>query len=237
MRLNVAFGQAVLRVTFSLQAPPSSTLNPFVDCMTTSSGASVGVGGHDLGSGWKDLALSIDQLIGLFGRWALGITLITWLPYLLVNGLPGWPDWEGWGEAVSSILMWTAIGLFVYAVSALIHEVLHVAAMLLIARIPIGSLRFGARLSEGVLFVHTDQPMSARSYRVILIAPAVVQGMAPVVIGTMAGLGWLVLYGYVMLLSSIGDLAVFQLIRHLRGANIVRDHPSKVGCQVWIAEK
>lgn len=175
--------------------------------------------------------MTIDQLIRLLGRWLPGATLICLLPFVLIHGLPS-PSWDGVGAAVLSILFWTGIAVAVYAISALVHEALHVLAMLIVARVPIGSLRFGARLSEGVLYVHSDRPMSATSYRVVLLTPAILQGILPTIAGTLAGVGWLVVYGYVMVISSVGDFAVFQLIRHLDRRAVVRDHPEKVGCQV-----
>lgn len=181
---------------------------------------------------WDDLTLTIDQLVGIAGRWLPAMTLLSVLPYFLLHGLPAAPEWSGLGDAVVSILLWTVIGVVVYAVSAVIHEVLHIVAMVLVARVPLSSLRFGMRLSEGVLYVHTDRAMTAAAYRVVLLLPAVVQGILPAAIGTVVGIGWLVLYGYVMIVSAIGDFAVLQLIRPLGTDAIVRDHPAKIGCQV-----
>lgn len=185
---------------------------------------------------WKDITISIDQLVGIVGRWFPVITILSLLPYALINGFPPLPDWSGLADAVLSVLYWSAIGLAVYAASAIVHEGLHVIAMLSVAGVPISSLRFGARLSEGVLYVHTDRPMSVASYRIVLMLPAVVQGILPAAVGTIEGVGWLVLYGYVMILSAVGDFAVLQLIRDLDAAETVRDHHQKVGCQVLVEE-
>ncbi len=185
---------------------------------------------------WKDLTLSIDQLVGIVGRWFPIITILSLLPYVLIHGLPPLPDWSGLADAALSVLFWSAIGLAVYAASAIVHEGLHVLAMLTVARVPISSLRFGARLSEGVLYVHSDRPMSVASYRIVLMLPAILLGILPAAVGTIEGIGWLVLYGYVMILSAVGDFAVLQLIRDLDAAATVRDHHQKVGCQVLVEE-
>ena len=185
-------------------------------------------------SNWRDLTLSLDQLIGIVGRWLPIITLLSFVPYALIHGFPSLPSWSGVGDAVGSILFWSAVGIGVYAVSALLHELLHVITMILVARVPISSLRFGARLSDGVLYVHSDRPMSATAYRIVLLVPAIVLGFAPAMVGTLAGIGWLVLYGYVMIASAVGDFAVLQLIRPLEASARVRDHPQEVGCQVFV---
>lgn len=184
---------------------------------------------------WRDITLSIDQLIGLAAKWLPALTLFSVLPYLLIWGLPDAPAWSGVWDAAVAIVKWSVLGVGIYAVSALLHEAIHVIAMVAVARVRPSSLRFGMRLSEGVLYVHTDEPMTTRSYRVVLMLPALVQGILPAAIGTVFGLGWLVLYGYVMIVSSIGDFAVLQLIRHFDPNVTVRDHPEKVGCQVKLS--
>lgn len=163
-------------------------------------------------------------------------TVLALVPVLVVHGLPdlAWP--ASILGALLDGLLWTLIAVFVYAVSAIVHEGIHVAAMLVLAGAPISSIRFGFRPREGVLYVHTSRPMSARSYRGVLLLPAILQGFLPLAYGTVAGTGWLVLYGYVMLVSSVGDFAVYRLIRHLDSNDLVRDHPTGVGCQVLVRD-
>jgi hypothetical protein len=180
---------------------------------------------------WEDLTMSIEEILRAGARWFPGITAVSFLPYLLVWGVPSGPDWSGTLEAIAAMALWGVIALAVYAASAILHELLHAAAMLLVG-VPAKSIRFGSRIREGVIYVHTDVPTSARAYRLVLVAPAILQGLLPIAAGTGYGRLWLVLYGYVMLASAIGDLAVFRLIRKLPPDAIVRDHPEQVGCRV-----
>ncbi len=183
-------------------------------------------------AGWRELTLSIEQVVHAGMRWLPALTAFSFLPYVILQGFPdvGWPD--STLEAVWSALKWTALGLVVYGASALLHEGIHVLAMFVFAGVPPSSIRFGFRPKDGVLYVHTDRPMTARAYRTVLLLPALLQGVLPVAVGTVADVAWVVLYGYVMLVSAIGDLAVFQLIRPLEGYDVVRDHPTGIGCLV-----
>jgi hypothetical protein len=181
---------------------------------------------------WADLTLSMRQVVQLAGRWLPAMTVGTFLPYLLLWGLPDLPEWAGLWPAVARILVFSLAAVLVYAVSAVLHEALHVLAMVAYAGTPISSLRFGARLSEGVLYVHSDRPMSARAYRIVLLLPGLVLGILPTAIALLQGGGWLILYGYVMTVSAIGDLLVLQLMRHVDAQALVRDHPEEIGCQV-----
>lgn len=191
--------------------------------------------GERLEKEWADLTLTIHQVLYLAGRWLPALTVLSFGPYLIIWGLPGLPIWPGVWETFSNSLLWTFAALLIYAASALVHEALHLVAMLVVARVPASSLRFGMRLSEGVLYVHSDRSMSARAYRIVLLLPAIALGLLPAAVGTIQGRGWLVAYGYVMLVSAIGDLIVLQLMRHVDARTHVRDHPDEIGCQVRIS--
>lgn len=184
------------------------------------------------GHGWRELTLSIEEVARRGLRWLPAMTIGAFIPYVIVHGfqLPALP--ESLWNAAFAVLMWTTIAVVVYGVSALLHEGIHVAAMVLFAGARPSSIKFGFRPREGVLYVHTDRPMSARAYRAVLLLPALVQGVFPIVFGTAWEMGWLVLYGYVMFVSAIGDLAVYQLIRPLDSHDVVRDHPTGIGCLV-----
>lgn len=179
---------------------------------------------------WADLTLSMPQLMRRVGRWVVPITVCCFLPYLLVWGWPDLPEWRGLGPTVLDILIGTLVALLLYAVSAFVHEALHIAAMVM----PVSRLEVGMRLSEGVVYVHAKEPMSARAYRIVLLVPAVILGVVPVVVGVLEGQGWVVVYGYVMLLSAIGDLVVLRLMKRVDARTLVRDHPEQLGCQVRV---
>ncbi|MEX1054534.1 MAG: DUF3267 domain-containing protein, partial [Rhodothermales bacterium] len=179
-------------------------------------------GKYDSAQLWEELTLTMEEIARFGLRWFPWITAASFLPYLLAWGFPSGPAWSGTLDAVTEMAIWAAIGLSVYAVSAVVHELLHAAAMLLVG-VPGKSIRFGGRIREGIIYVHTDVAMSARAYRVVLLTPAALQGVIPIVAGTALGWLWLVLYGYVMLASAIGDLSVFRLIREIPSDATVRD--------------
>lgn len=193
---------------------------------------------HDLDdqqARWADRTLTMTQLLQRAGRWLPAISVLTFLPYLVIWGIPSLPEWPGFWRAAFDTILWTVAALVIYIISALIHEALHLLAMLVVARVPPATFRFGMRLSDGVLFVHSSRPMSARAYRVVLLLPGLVLGLLPAAIGTIQGLGWVVVYGYVMIVSAIGDLIVFREMKDVDSRTSVRDHPEKIGCQVRLS--
>jgi hypothetical protein len=155
------------------------------------------------------------------------------VPYLVVWGGPDL-SWvvrpSAWGSALWRAFLFSGI----YLTSVFVHEGLHAVAMVGLGRIPPRALRFGIDWSSGIAYVHACVPMTARAYRGVLALPAVVLGIVPVGAGWSGGSGWLTLYGFVMLASAVGDLAVLWRIRGLGPGVPVRDHPEQVGCRACV---
>lgn len=183
---------------------------------------------------WEDLTLSVEAVMRVALHLLAGGTFVTVAAFVALWGLPRLP--ADVGAFVGRALWQGGVFALVYAASAFVHEALHAAGMLVFARVPLRSIRFGMRLSEGVLYVHTGRPMTVRAYRGVLALPGVVQGVVPLVAGVALDSGWMAAYGLIMLASAAGDVAVLRLLRGLTPDRLVRDHPHDVGCQVWERE-
>jgi len=187
-------------------------------------------GQHD--EQWQDLTLTVSEVIARARSWLLYFVVGVFGPYLLLWGLPELPSKANLLPFVRFFVLSTLVFLVVYVISAILHEVLHVLAMVVVARAPIRSIRCGLQWRDGVAFVHTDEPMTLGVYRFVLVLPGFLLGFIPSIVGILIGSGWVTVYGFVMLVSSIGDIAILQLLRTLDADRLVRDHPRKVGCQV-----
>lgn len=181
---------------------------------------------------WEDLTIPMPELVQFALRWTLLLAIFLFLPFFIFWGFPEWPSLAELPLQALRFILYIILFLVIYAVSAVIHEVLHAVAMVVLAKIPWKSIHFVARLREGIAYVHAHQPMTASAYRGILVLPGIVLGIIPALAGLLAGSGWLVFYGFVMLSSAIGDFAMLRLMRPLDSDTLVRDHPEKVGCQV-----
>lgn len=177
---------------------------------------------------WRDVTLSLDALYQMAWRW-LGLSAaVTLVPHVLVWGL----DLPGSGAEVVGVGAATVVFVAVYLASIPVHEGLHALAMWLAGGLGWSEIHFGARWREGIVYVHAARPMSLRAYRVVLLTPAVVQGVLPAAVGLALGAWWLTLYGFTLLASALGDVAIFGRLHGLRGDLLARDHPEAVGCQV-----
>ncbi len=184
-------------------------------------------------AGWRDLTLTLDEVLRPVLRWSVYLAALTFGPYVALWGLPSF-DLGAWPSAAGTVLVYVVVFTVVYAASAVAHEGLHALAMTLVAGVPWRTIRFGMRWRDGIAYVHSPVPMTVRAYRVVLAVPGVVLGLLPALLGLALGNGWLVLYGYVMLASALGDAVMLRLLAPLDGDTLVRDHPTKVGCQVRV---
>ncbi|WP_456428476.1 DUF3267 domain-containing protein [Rhodocaloribacter sp.] len=185
-------------------------------------------------AGWRDLTLTLDEVLRPVLRWMVYLAALTFGPYVALWGRPSF-DLGAWPSALGTVLVYTVVFAGVYAVSAVVHEGLHALTMALVAGVPWRTIRFGVRWRDGIAFVHSPVPMTVRAYRVVLAVPGVVQGLLPALTGLALGNGWLVLYGYVMLASALGDVVMLRLLAPLDGDVLVRDHPTEIGCQVRVS--
>lgn len=182
-------------------------------------------------TGWKEVTLRVSDVVDLARRWLPAGALVTFVAFGLLWEFPV-PPRVSLPRFLLDLLFGAVIFVAVYAASAVLHELLHAAGIILFGRLSWRDLEFGHRLSEGVAYVHARRPMTLRAYRGVLVLPGLVQGVIPLAAGFLTGGGWLALYGYVMLASAIGDIAVLHLLRHYPPHQLVRDHPREVGVMV-----
>ncbi len=185
-------------------------------------------------SEWREVTIPIPELVRRIGWWLAGCGVLVGLPYVV---LYGWPEaltgpftFEGLGRVSFGLVM----VMVAYIVSVPIHEGLHAAGMLLTGT-PRSAISFGARLRQGVVYIHCSHAMPLSAYRFSLLLPVIVTGLAPAVWGLATGDGWIVLYAYLMIVSAIGDLEMVWLLRKMDSSTVVRDHPSKLGCEVQMS--
>lgn len=178
----------------------------------------------------KSIPLEKANLYGLFlSPFLLGVILI---PFSIRWG---WDALFTWRQEMNlSVVATLAIFILAFAVSVVVHELLHALGWMIAGRIGWRQMEFGVNMLTP--YAHTSLAMPARAYRIGAALPSVLLGMIPGLIAIVIGSGWLALYGAIMLMSAVGDLMVLWLLRDVPGDAMVLDHPSKAGCQVILAD-
>ena len=124
------------------------------------------------------------------------------------------------------------IVLPVILVSVVVHEGLHWLGYVGFGHVPWKTVTFGFNLRSLSAYVHADSPVSISAYRYLVAMPGVVMGVIPVCVGIAWEMGWMTLYGFLMLISAIGDFTILWKIRHVSPGSLAMDHPTRAGC--WV---
>ena len=80
---------------------------------------------------------------------------------------------------------------------------------------------------------HYTEPLPATAYRCGAVAPLLVLGVVPSLIGTFAGWPAVAAFGWLLVIGAAGDLAVLWLLRGVAPDALVADHPTRAGCLVF----
>lgn len=153
--------------------------------------------------------------------------LALFVPYQLRWGLA--PPRLPAGRPVAALLGFFGLLL----AGLLLHEAAHLAAYYVIGRVPRGTARLGAGHVGLAPRVRCTTLLPARTYRAILLAPGVLLGVVPGVVGIAVGSWLLVVWGVWMLVASGGNLVTLWAMRGLPAGTPVRAHPTHAGCEFF----
>ena len=115
----------------------------------------------------------------------------------------------------------------------LLHEAAHLAAYYAIGRVPRGTARLGGGHVGLAPRVRCPSLLPAHTYRAILLAPGVLLGVLPGIVGIAVGSWLLVVWAVWLLAASGGNLATLWAIRGLPATTLVRAHPARPGCELF----
>jgi hypothetical protein len=94
-------------------------------------------------------------------------------------------------------------------VSGVVHEAVHAAGFMLGARVPISKIAFGWRTTPALqLYMCVNVPVALGGFRLGMLAPAVLVGLVPVLVGASIASPLLVVVGASNLAGCGNDLAV-----------------------------
>jgi len=168
-----------------------------------------------------------------------GANFTAFLMLPLAFGLFWWPFYWVWGiwpfvPFFELSLSGTLTLLLVFALSILVHELLHAVGFWLVGGAPLRQIHFGFSWAGLAPFAHCPVPLRASAYRLTVLLPGLVLGIIPGLLGVAMQLPLLVMWATLMLLAAGGDAAVLWAVRQVPGRRWVQDHPSKAGCRVLV---
>ncbi|MDZ7716592.1 MAG: DUF3267 domain-containing protein [Balneolaceae bacterium] len=112
------------------------------------------------------------------------------------------------------------------------HELLHGAVWLVASGLSWGDMHFGFNWKAIAPYAHCNKPMAVKAYRRGVLAPGLILGIFPFVLGMILGQSFLTGFGFIFTLVAGGDFLMLWVIRNVCKSKHVQDHPSLVGCIV-----
>ncbi len=129
---------------------------------------------------------------------------------------------HGWWFFIPTVI----IGIF-------LHEVIHAMVFGIFGEKGFKYVHVGIQWDTITPYAHYSKALRALYYRLALIAPAVILGLIPILLGLIFHMGVIFIFGLLFLLFAGGDLLIMWLIRKVPNRSMVKDHPTRAGCYVY----
>ena len=130
--------------------------------------------------------------------------------------------------------LWFAV---IVIVGLLVHELIHGIAWAIFAKNGFKSISFGALWKYLALYCHCSEPLKVRHYAIGALAPLVILGIIPAIVGIIILNPYWLLFGILFIASAIGDIMVAWKLRKENPENTILDHPSEPGYLVYEPEE
>jgi hypothetical protein len=155
------------------------------------------------------------------------ILLVTLLPFSLIWG---YSQFEVGKRLLSDYF------IVILIAGVIVHEFLHGITWAVFASKGFKSIKFGIKWSWLTPYCHCKEPLKAKHYRLGGVMPLIVMGLLPLIIGMIAGNGFLFAFGIFFSWAAGGDIISLIMLRNLKSDVLVYDHPHKMGFYI-IKEK
>ena len=121
----------------------------------------------------------------------------------------------------------------IYLVGVVIHELIHGFFAMKFSKQGMKSIKFGIYWKLLTPYCHCKEPLTASHYRIVLLAPLLILGIIPTIIGLIIGHSGIYGFGLLFILAAGGDLIIFWKLRNENKSTLVLDSPDKCGCVVY----
>lgn len=127
------------------------------------------------------------------------------------------------------------VGLFFVAmlIGIVLHELIHGVFFAMFAKQGFRSIRFGVIWEYLTPYCHCKEPLLIKHYRIGALAPAIILGLTPAVIGLIVGKYLITFLGIFFIAAAIGDFMVIHLLWNEKSTDYAQDHSSEAGCYVY----
>lgn len=118
------------------------------------------------------------------------------------------------------------LGLFL---GIFLHELLHGIPAAIYATSGFKSIRFGVYWKYLTPYTHFKEPLPLKKYKIVLLTPGIVLGILPAILGIFIQVFDLMMFGVVFSIGALGDVMVYERVKHMDNKTLVKDHPDSMG--------
>ena len=123
--------------------------------------------------------------------------------------------------------------LIAFIIGIVIHEFVHGIFFAKYATKGFKSVKFGVLWKMLTPYAHCKEPLQIKHYIIALLAPLVLVGILPAILGIVLGNPGLLLFGIIFSGSAAGDIMIYNLIKKENPEDYVQDHPSEAGYYIF----
>jgi hypothetical protein len=136
--------------------------------------------------------------------------------------------WAHHTPAISLMIpLWAKVISIILAI--FIHELIHGIIFAVYAPGGFRSVSFGFNVKLAAFYCHCDQPLKVKHYRRAGIAPLIILGLIPLILGFITGVAWFKTFGLLLTIGGFGDLLIYFRLLKINRNRYVLDHPDKLG--------
>lgn len=136
----------------------------------------------------------------------------------------------GWLQTLSGPRALAAVAALL--VSVPVHELIHGVSYAIFGRKPLATVRLRFELKALAPYVHLEERIGVRPYRLAILMPALILGLLPSLAGLLTGSAWALAFGLSSILAAGGDMVILWVLRGVAPGSLVEDHPTRAGCYV-----
>lgn len=125
----------------------------------------------------------------------------------------------------------------IYLIGVVIHELIHGYFAMKYSKKGIKSIKFGISWKFLTPYCHCKEPLTVKNYRIVVLAPFIILGIFPTLIGIIIGHNDFYVFGLMFILAAGGDLVIIWKLKNENETSFALDSPDKCGYEIYESEK
>jgi hypothetical protein len=169
----------------------------------------------------RDLSISMTRANVLVILLAIPLVIVQFGLFLIFNP-----------QADLMLTLNLLVFLLVFALSIVVHELIHGVTWVLATRRPWSAVKFGFQWKTLTPYAHIKEPTEVNAYRIGAFMPGFILGILPFILSLITGNSNLLWFSLLNTTAAGGDWLILWMIRNVKAGTLVEDHPTNAGCYV-----